>query len=53
MDTVKTTLLLLFMLSAVVMGGLGIYAADAGSSNTDTGGYGIVAQNTALSAQSE
>ena len=43
MSPVKAALLSFAMLSAIVLGGLGIYAADASSGRVAIDGYGITA----------
>jgi hypothetical protein len=43
MTTVKAALLSLAMLSAIVVGGLGIYAADAANNHNAVDGYGVTA----------
>lgn len=43
MSTVKAALLSLAMLSAIVMCGFGIYAADASSGHAVVDGYGVIA----------
>ncbi len=41
MTTVKAALLSFAMLSAIVLGGLGIYAADAANNHNAVDGYGV------------
>jgi hypothetical protein len=43
MTPVKAALLSFAMLSAIVIGGLGIYAADASSGHVVIDGYGVTA----------
>jgi hypothetical protein len=43
MTTVKAAFLSFAMLSAIVLGGLGIYAADAASNHNAVDGYGVTA----------
>lgn len=43
MTPVKAALLSFAMLSAIVIGGLGIYAADASSGRAVIDGYGVTA----------
>ena len=43
MTSVKATLLSFFMLSAIVLGGLGIYTADAANDHQAVDGYGVTA----------
>ncbi|MCO5058147.1 MAG: hypothetical protein M9905_09735 [Rhizobiaceae bacterium] len=43
MTLVKTALLSFLMISAIVLTGVGIYAADATAGNPATDGYGISA----------
>jgi hypothetical protein len=43
MTTVKAAFLSFAMLSAIVLGGLGIYAADAASNHNVVDGYGVTA----------
>lgn len=43
MTTVKAVFLSFAMLSALVLGGLGIYAADATSNHNAVDGYGVTA----------
>lgn len=43
MTTVKAALLSLAMFSAIVLGGLGIYAADAANDHNAVDGYGVTA----------
>ena len=43
MTPVKAALLSFAMLSAIALGGLGIYAADASSGHVAIDGYGITA----------
>ncbi len=43
MTTVKAALLSFAMLSAIVLGGLGIYAADAADNHNAVDGYGVSA----------
>ncbi|MCG7505483.1 hypothetical protein [Mesorhizobium retamae] len=42
MTSVKAALLSFFMLSAIVVCGLGIYAADAANNHNAVDGYGVV-----------
>jgi hypothetical protein len=43
MTSVKAALLTFAMLSAIVFGGLGIYAADAANDHNAVDGYGVTA----------
>jgi hypothetical protein len=43
MTSVKAALLSFAMLSAIMMGGLGIYAGDAASNHNAVDGYGVTA----------
>ena len=43
MTTVKAALLSFAMLSAIVLGGLGIYAADAANNHNAVDSYGVTA----------
>ncbi|MEJ6782124.1 MULTISPECIES: hypothetical protein [Phyllobacteriaceae] len=43
MTPVKAVLLSLAMLSAIVLGGFGIYSADAASDHNVVDGYGVTA----------
>jgi hypothetical protein len=43
MTSVKAALLSFVMLSAIVLGGLGIYAADAANNHQAVDGYGVTA----------
>ena len=44
MTSVKAALLSFVMLSAIVVGGLGIYAADAANGHNAVDGYGVSAK---------
>ncbi len=43
MNPVKAAIFSFIMLSAVALGGLGIYAADASSGHAEIDGYGVTA----------